>query len=359
VLWAFRPELSLTRFVVQAMIVTSIVLPAMLADRTADMMRGVFLCFAFASILNVFVVLGQTPIIDYTGESIGYPGYFPFKGILGECAAIAFLLSLHEMLYPGQRRVLGAIVVVIATWLMFVSQSKGSLGMAIIAPLLAALTLFIARKMRISPATVLLPIVICYEVLSRTIPNFPNRISWHLYGNYTFSARTDIWDFVNYEIGRRPLLGWGYQSFWIGADAPSLFEAPGWIKAMPSAHNGYLDAQLDMGYVGLAFLVIFIFTTLYAIGRMVDRDPVPAWLMLSLALFIILTNTLESVWMRGMDILWVVFVIAAAEIGRYWLPFRPGVSEPTRRGPVIAGRRSGLARKWGSNKLARLKNRRT
>jgi exopolysaccharide production protein ExoQ len=359
VLWAVRPELSLTKFVVEVMIITSIVLPAMLADRTADMMRGVFLCFAFASILNVFVVLGQTPIIIYTGESIGYPGYFSFKGILGECAAIAFLLSLHEMLYPGYRRVLGAIVVVIATWLMFVSQSKGSLGMAIIAPILAALTLFIARKMRISPATVLLPIPICYEVLSRIISDFTNRISWHLYGNYTFSGRTDIWDFVKYEIGRRPLLGWGYQSFWIGADAPGFIDASGWIKAMPSAHNGYLDTQLDTGYVGLAFFVIFIIATVHAIGRVIDRDPARAWLMLALALFIILTNTLESVWMHGMDILWVMFVIAAAEIGRYWQPFRPGVSEPTHRGPVIAGRRSGLAREWGSNKLARLKNRRT
>ena len=132
----------------QAMIIISIVLPAMLADRTADMMRGVFLCFAFALIVNVFVVLGQTPDNRLYWRDIGYPGYFTFKGILGECAAIAFLLSLHEMLYPGWRRVLGVIVIVIATWLMFVSQSKGSLGFAILAPLLAALTLFIARKMR-------------------------------------------------------------------------------------------------------------------------------------------------------------------------------------------------------------------
>jgi exopolysaccharide production protein ExoQ len=54
VLWAFRPELSVIRFVQQVMIVTSIVLPALLAVRTADMMRGLFLCFAFASIPNVF-----------------------------------------------------------------------------------------------------------------------------------------------------------------------------------------------------------------------------------------------------------------------------------------------------------------
>ena len=129
--------------------------------------------------------------------------------------------------------------------------------------------------MRISPAIVLLPIPICYEVLSRIIPgNLINRISWHIYGNYTFSARTDIWDFVNFEIGRRPLLGWGYQSFWlVGPDAPSIVDAPGWIKTMPSAHNGYLDTTLDMGYVGLVLLVIFIFTTLHAIGRVVRPRP--------------------------------------------------------------------------------------
>ena len=78
-----------------------------------------------------------------------------------------------------------------------------------------------------------------------------------------------------------------------------------------------------MGYVGFALLVIFIFATLHAIGRVADRDPARAWLLLSLALFIILTNFLESVWMHGMDMLWLMFVIVAAETGRYWQPFPP------------------------------------
>jgi O-antigen ligase len=346
--------------VTQVLIVTSIILPTVLANRTADMMHGVFLCFALASIINVFIILGgQTPIITYNGENIGYPGYFSFKGVLGECAAIAFLLSLHEMRYPGFRRTLAIIVVVIATWLMFVSKSKGSLGMAIIAPLLAQLTLVAGKKMRISPAIVLLPIPVFYFILSRIVGNIIYRISWYIYGNYDLSGRAVIWDFVNYEIARKPLLGWGFESFWIGLDAPSVAEAPGWVKAMPSAHNGYLDVQLDMGYVGLALLVIFIFATLHAAGRVVERDPARAWLVLSLALFIILTNTLESVWMRGFDLLWLMFVIPAAEIARYWQPFPPGVSEPTRRPTVTAGRRSGFARAWGSDKLAGFRNRRT
>ena len=110
-----------------------------------------------------------------------------------------------------------------------------------------------------------------------------------LYGDSTFTGRTIIWDFAKYEIERRPLLGWGYQSFWlVGPDAPSVVEAPGWVKIMPNAHNGYYDTMLEMGYVGYTLLVTFIIATFHAVGRMVDRDPARAWLVLSLALYVII-----------------------------------------------------------------------
>jgi hypothetical protein len=160
VLWAFKPEFALTRFVLEVMIILSIVLPAMMADRTQDIMRGVFLCFAFAAFINVFFVLNQRPAYYDDGAIIGYPGYFSFKGVLGECAAITFLLSLREMLYPGFRRVVGIIAAVIAISLIFASHSKGSLGFAIIAPCVAGITLIVGRKTRVSPAVALLPIVL-------------------------------------------------------------------------------------------------------------------------------------------------------------------------------------------------------
>jgi O-antigen ligase len=359
VLWAFKPELSFSRYVLQVMIVTSIVLPVLLANPATDMMRGLFLCFAFACFLNIPIVLTQEPII-FQKLIIGYPGYFSFKGVLGECAAIAFLLSLRELLYFGWRRALGIIVMVVAIWLMLVSLSKGSLGLAIVAPSLAGLALIIGKKMRISPAIVLLPIPVCYAVLSFIVSNLIQRISWHLYKNYTLSDRTVIWDFANFEIARQPLFGWGYQSFWlVGLDGPSIIDAPGWVKNMPSAHNGYLDTQLEMGYVGLAFLITFIIATLIAIGRVGSREPARAWLLLTLALYIILTNLLETTWARGMEPLWLLFLIIAADAGRYTQPFQRGVGEPIHQGPIIAGRRPGLARGWRSDKLAQFQNRHT
>jgi len=308
------------------MIVTSIVLPGMLAARTADMMRGLFLCFAFASILNVFFVLGGTAtIVTIAGphgwilKDLGSPGYFGFKNYLGEFAAVAFLLSLHEMLHPGWRRVLGITIAVTTIALVFASDSKTALGLAFISPLLAGLTLIIRRITRISPAIILLSIPFCYVLLSN-ISNFNmGRISYTLYGDSSFTGRTMIWDFVQLEIERRPLLGWGYLSFWLVPGSPAS-AAPGWVAMMPNAHNGYYDTILEMGYLGLGLLVAFIIVTLHAIGRVADRDPARAWLVLSIALYTILYNYLESLWMHGFEFLWLVFLILAVEIGRYSQP---------------------------------------
>lgn len=319
VLWAFKPEISSIRFFQQTMIIMSIVLPALLANRTVDMMRGVFLCFALALIVNVFFVLNQTPMIFGVEDGrSGYVGYFVFKGELGEVAAVAFLLALHELLFPGWRRVLGVIVIGIAIYLIDASASRGSLVIALAAPLLAVIILFIAKKMRTSIPILLLSVVAFYAVLSSLAGNLINRISWYMYGNYTLSGRTLIWDFVNYEIARKPLFGWGYESFWlVGPDAPSIVDAPGWIKLMPCGHSGYLDTIVTNGYVGLVFLVIFLLTTLHAIGRVAGQEPTRGWLLLSVALYVILTNFIETAWMRGYNTLWLMSLFTAAETARY------------------------------------------
>ena len=337
VLWAFSPERSLIRFLQQVMIVTSIVVPAMLATREADIIRALFICFAFALVLNVFFVLdGSVTLASYNSGlvNIGYQGYFLGKNYLGECAAIAVLLSLHEMHYRGWRRALGVIVAALAIVLVVMSDSKTALVLVIISPFLSLLTLKIKKLTRISPALILLSIPIFYVMVSRlSHVDIMNRMAYMLYHNSTLTGRTIIWEFAQYEIGVRPLLGWGYQSFWLVPASPSM-DAPGFVKMMPNAHNGYYDTMLEMGYVGVVFLVVFIIATLHAIGRVADRNLARARLLLSLALFIIMWNYFESLWMRGFEFLWVVFVIVAAEIGRYWQPFPLRRSRPRGARPL-------------------------
>ena len=222
VLWAFSPERSLIRFLQQVMIVTSIVVPAMLATREADIIRALFICFAFALVLNVFFVLdGSVTLASYNSGlvNIGYQGYFLGKNYLGECAAIAVLLSLHEMHYRGWRRALGVIVAALAIVLVVMSDSKTALVLVIISPFLSLLTLKIKKLTRISPALILLSIPIFYVMVSRlSHVDIMNRMAYMLYHNSTLTGRTIIWEFAQYEIGVRPLFGWGYQSFWLVPD---------------------------------------------------------------------------------------------------------------------------------------------
>jgi exopolysaccharide production protein ExoQ len=333
VLWAFNPGSSFIRFLQQFMIIISIVIPTLLADKRADVIRALFFCFAFASVLNVFFVLTEEPLFVVYGAkglvNIGYPGYFGGKNYLGECAALTLLLSVYEMSYPGVRRTLGIFASIIAIFLVFKADSKTALGLAIITPLLAGATLFVAKKTRLSPALILLSLPLCWIALS-SISNFNvYRLSSILYGDSTLTGRSIIWDFVSAEIARRPILGWGYQSFWlVGSDGPAN-DAPGWVRTMPNAHNGYYDATLEMGYVGYYLCLISIVATLHAIGRVVPRDPTRAWLLISLFLYILSFNYLESLWMRGFEFLWVVFLIVLAEIGRYWqvVPQKSAVHE--------------------------------
>jgi O-antigen ligase len=221
--------------------------------------------------------------------------------------------------------VFGIIVIGLAIYLIEMSDARGPMTLVLLAPLLARLTLFVGRKIRVSPAITLLSVVVLYVVLSVLVGNLTSRISWHLYGNYTLTGRTLIWDFVNYEIARKPLLGWGYQSFWnVGPDGPSIVEAPGWLKHMPSGHNGYLDTIVDLGYVGLVLLVIFILATVHAIGRVADHDPKWGRFLLSIVLYVILTNFIESKWMQGPNRFWLLFLFTALETARYcrYLPPR-------------------------------------
>ena len=327
VLWAFSPHSSFVRFVQQVMIVTSIVLPTMLAARTVDMMRALFLLFACAVVLNLlFVLNGSTDVAvnNFKTVYLGYRGYFGTKNPLGQCSVIALLLASYEACHSGSRRVLGLVIAVIALVLIFLSDSKAALGLAFITPLLATATLVIRRTTRISAAIILMTIPICYFALS-SVSNFNmDRISYMLFGDSTLTGRTVIWDFAQREIEKSPIVGWGYQSFWlVGPDAPSVTDAPGWIGNMPNAHNGYYDTKLEMGYVGLALLLAFIIATVHAIGRVADRDPARARILLSFVLYLVMSNYLESLWMRGFEVPWLVFLVVIAEIGRYWQPAPP------------------------------------
>jgi exopolysaccharide production protein ExoQ len=339
VLWAFSPELSLIRFIQQAMIVVAVLIPGVLAARSVDLMRGLFLCFALAVVLNIFFVAeGYQTLADK--EAIGYSGFFQGKNYLGECTAVAVLLSLHELCRPGLRRVGGAIILAVSVFLMLYANSKTALALALVAPAIAGIILIPWRVARISPAVVVWSLVLAYFIFAQLTGFSMNRLSYMLFGDSSLTGRQIIWDYTSLEMAHKPLLGWGYQSFWlVGPDGPSVVNAPGWVKTMPNAHNGYYDTMLEMGYVGIALLLTFITTMLHGVRWIAERDMARAWAAVSIMVFVMMHTGLESTWMRGFEFLWIVFLIVAVDIARYRPPLRTAVrpGAPYRH-PAVGGR---------------------
>jgi O-antigen ligase len=284
-------------------------------------MQGMFLCFSLALVINLFFVAGgSVSLAQYSTKlvDIGYEGYFTGKNYLGQCAVVGLLLSLYAARRTGWRRAVAGFIAVLSVALIFLSNSKTALGLALVCPLIAQVSVIARKAAGTSPAIVVLIIPLTYYAISSVSRYDMTWMAYLLYHDPTLTGRTIIWDFVHSEIARRPVMGWGYQSFWLVPNSPALVEAPGWVKMMPNGHNGYIDTMLEMGYVGLVLLLGTVFASLHAAGRIVDRDPARGRLVLSLLLFVICYNYFESLWMRGFEFLWLVFLIAAADAGRYW-----------------------------------------
>ena len=71
----------------------------------------------------------------------------------------------------------------------------------------------------------------------------------------TLTGRTEIWNRVLGMVGN-PLLGTGFESFWLGERLQSLWRIYWWHPN--EAHNGYLEVYLNLGWIGVALLAVLL-----------------------------------------------------------------------------------------------------
>jgi O-antigen ligase len=85
---------------------------------------------------------------------------------------------------------------------------------------------------------------------------WPDSLFTLLGKDVTLTGRTEIWSAVLDSITKRPLLGYGYQAFWLGLQGESyrVILAVSWVLAQ--AQNGFLDVTLEMGVAGLTIVLL-------------------------------------------------------------------------------------------------------
>ena len=143
----------------------------------------------------------------------------------------------------------------------------------------------------------------------------------------TLTGRTQIWDGLMRAISERPLLGYGYGTFWMDPLGPSY-----WVRfdldwGVPTAHNGWIETWLSVGLVGIGlFALTYLITLILGLDRLARGGVENYWVLLSTLLFGFLSMS-ESTILQQNHLDWVIFVATTAKMfsfaPAYWRDGRP------------------------------------
>jgi O-antigen ligase len=135
----------------------------------------------------------------------------------------------------------------------------------------------------------------------------------HLLGrNATLTDRTEVWKDC-LQIPINPVLGAGFESFWLGERREKMWEK--WAWQPNQAHNGYLETYLNLGLLGLLTLVGLIFATFWKSRRELLTNFEFGRFRMGLFLAILVYNWTESAF-KGLSFVWFVFCIIAMDYPR-------------------------------------------
>jgi exopolysaccharide production protein ExoQ len=211
--------------------------------------------YVFCGFTLLYRVVAPVYVLD-PDHGNALRGLAGHKNYFGECMAVFVLLAILAI-PAGRSRLSRYGIILIAFVLLVASTSATSiLACVVVACSIPLLKLFRLPAQKrwpaVSAAVMILGvfIVIIEQSVDSVLSAFGR--------DTTFTGRSTIWEQVMISISRRPLLGYGFDVFWQGLKGESLnvIAASGWL--VPEAHNGYLDAALSVGIVGLLFFMVCI-----------------------------------------------------------------------------------------------------
>jgi len=128
----------------------------------------------------------------------------------------------------------------------------------------------------------------------------------------TLTGRTDLWaELLRKDIN--PLLGTGFESFWLGERAQYFWKKYWWRPTQ--AHNGYLELYLNLGIIGIGLLASMIFFSYRNIRKSLVTEFYFASFRLSVLIIVLIYNLTESAF-KGLHIMWFMLLLVSIEYSR-------------------------------------------
>ena len=295
-------------------------------DQVLEMMLALGTVTMATSIVFA-LALPQYGLDQMGGHSNAWKGIFSAKNYLGNLALFFLTMAVS---YRGRTVFLRTVRV----WQIIFCLTAIAFSRAATAYLLTAiyisclLTLTTLRRFRKKDYFVIcLLLLITFSAAIVVIVAWPDFLIELLGKDMTLTGRTGIWVAVLDSIAKRPLLGYGYQAFWLGLEGESyrVILAVSWVLAQ--AQNGFLDIMLEDGVAGLAIvLLVFGFALrdgVVCLLRARDNAQLRAveW-YLTIVILTLLYNLDESFLFDPKQLPSMIFLLACIGLRIEWLRVR-------------------------------------
>ncbi len=256
---------------------------------------------------------------EYWSGAESYVGATTSKNLLGVVCLISGLFFFWDTVtrWPErkQRRTKRIILVNIAfigmtLWLLNLASSATSRVCLVLGCLVIATAHTKWSRRRPLFLKVLAPAAFCLYVILAFGLDLNGSMAGAVGKDPTLTDRTKIWAFL-LNMHTNPLLGTGYESFWMGSRLETFWQTAG-LGHLNEAHNGYLKVYLNLGLIGLFLLIGFLIASYQTICKRLR--PFSSLGSLTLALWTtMLFYSVTEVGFRG-GLMWLTFILGGIAV---------------------------------------------
>lgn|GEM_PF-6286592 len=313
--WSQNPIGSLVKGLTLVMVVLSVAWVVVRLN-AKQVVQGILLGAVIALVISLVAVILLPNLAGTTDFHPGaWRGIYGQKNVLGRGALIATAISM--VLAMTERSVgkrLGyALVGAFALFMLL--RSTSATALLAVGLFFVGYPFFLALS-RAPTAIRLLATIALFIGLVLLVPAATTAVgaaAGELGRDASLTGRVPLWIFALGEIAKRPLLGYGFDAYFLGtpeSDAYLLAHLR-WVPEM--AHNGLIDLLLELGIVG----AVIVFSSVIALLARVSKaslNPYTRSLVIATFLLMLFMNITESNFFRPSNLLWIMFIVAALRV---------------------------------------------
>ena len=313
IIWSINPELSGKRALAHTL--TLIFILTVASRVTIEEFFRIFLIvLAATSVISILLVVAAPEIgVSQDGPNANsWRGGLGHKSKMGRICVLGLVVAIffpvkHDILIKRLRW-----ATILCFGVIIVGTDSRVAWMTLAIAILAAIAFKVIRWktqdriirtiMFLSAfAMVAIPIIIFFEDAIITSGR-----------DLTFSGRTTLWNSaIAVAQARHPISGAGYGAFWTESGSAYVWQYMLHWGHMPNhGHNGFLDAWLELGWIGLSTLVCVTLVSFFIIVKRINEpENGDFWfILLILHIVFLAINLAGTISFRHSEIFWICFL---------------------------------------------------